>query len=143
MKKSLTVLALTSIICLNAAYAKSIVCPTAKQANELFKHCKIKVGKGSCGAKFQGTAIVLNSPTEGLYGGAHTFQGFTKFKGTQILAHHFVCKYDLPRASRKMAWIIGSRHALPKHCHLTNSKRVIGIPTCRSNDPNHCKIVCS
>lgn len=143
MKKLLTVLALIPVIHLNVAYAKFIVCPTAKKANALFKNCKINVGKESCSAKFQGTDIVLNSPTEGLYGGNHAFTGFNKFKSIQILSHHFVCKYDLPRASRKMAWIIGSRHPLAKNCHLMNSKRIIGIPTCRSNHPNHCKIICS
>lgn len=143
MKKTLIALTLTPIICFNAAYAKTIVCPTATQANKLFKNCTIIVGKQSCGKRFQGTDIVLNSTTEALYGGKHMFKGFRQFKGIQILSHHFVCNYDLKYDSRKMAWAIGSRHALPKKCHLKNSKRIVGIPTCRSNNPKHCKIVCS
>ncbi|WP_423063475.1 hypothetical protein [Candidiatus Paracoxiella cheracis] len=143
MKKILIALALTSVTCVNIAYAKTIVCPTAKQANKLFKDCKISVGEESCGAKFQGTEIVLNSPVEGLYGGKHVFKGFAQFKGVVILSHHFVCKYSQKRDSEKMAWVIGSRHALPKNCHLTHSRPIIGIPMCRSANPRNCKIVCS
>ena len=143
MKKLFIFTSTLGLLLCNTVLAKTIVCPTATQANKLFKNCQIEVGKNSCGATFKGTPIVLNSPTEGIYGGQHRFEGFTQFQSIEILSHYFVCKYDLTESSQKMAWIIGSRHALSKNCHLTDAKPILGIPTCQNKNPDHCKIVCA
>ncbi|OGO92354.1 MAG: hypothetical protein A3F41_00020 [Coxiella sp. RIFCSPHIGHO2_12_FULL_44_14] len=129
---------------LTSAQADTLMtCPTVHQANQLFKQCIIGPKKTRCEAEFQDTDILLTSPTQSFTGGTHAFKyAFTRFKGVEILAHFFVCKYDLAPGAREVGWIIGSRHELSSTCRLNHAQLISNVPTCINPDPNYCKIVC-
>jgi hypothetical protein len=128
---------------LSAIAAKTIICPSATEVNRIFHDCKINMDKQSCGATYHNVAWVLDSPVESIYGGEHRFTGFEHLQLTEILSGTVVCKYQVRHNSQQMGWILGSRNALEKNCHLQHARSVLGISNCENADPKKCAIVCN